>query len=262
MNAIQSLRISFVMLIAILVFGCAARLPSVRQPNRLYTEDQELTTIRSFEDLMDNKTDIWNRYFGLPNADAQKTFRNEIIAARMYAIDVEYTKYESQLTHENQDLNFASTAAATALTTAAALIPVAHTSRALSGVAAGVIGLDTAYNEKVLLSKTIQNVQTQMRANRSKQAAIIVAAMSCTTDNYPFGTAMSDIEAYYRAGTFTAGLVELSNTVGQAATIAQANKDAQSPGSTGAANSNITTLITNLQNAQKAVAALQNKSPC
>jgi len=145
----------------------------------------------------------------------------------MYAIDIFYTKYESQLTHENQEANFLSTMTALGLNTAGAITTSASGTRILSALAGGVIGADSAYNEKILLSKAIQNVQTQMRANRAEQAALILAGMKCAIQDYPMGTALSDLEAYYRAGTFTAGLVRLSGTVAAAEDIAKAKKDVQ-----------------------------------
>lgn len=244
-------------LLAVLLSGCIGNLiPSVRQPTRLYDEDAEFATIRKWEEslrqLPGNENDtrsLWATYFRNGSPDDKKMFRNEVIAARMYAIDLEYTKYESQLTHENQDINFATTAASLGLTTTASLVPVAQTSRLLSGIAGGVIGLDTAYNEKVLLAKSIQNVQTQMRANRDEQAALINASMSCSIANYPFGRALSDLEAYYRAGTFTAGLIQLSNTVNKAESEAKATKDAQSPGMANDPNAKV---IKTLQDATSA----------
>jgi hypothetical protein len=213
-------RILWLSILAPVVSGCWANaIPSVRQPDRLIPAAEELVSIRLADPV------LYDRYVHYPSVAT----RNDFITARMYAIDLEYTVYESQLTHENQDVNFMATAVNLGLTGTASLIPVAQTSRLLSGIATGVTGLDTAYNEKILLSKTIQNVQTQMRANRNDQAAIILANMKCNIQAYPVGMALSDLEAYYRAGTFTAGLLNLTNTVNKAETEAKANKEAQSP---------------------------------
>jgi hypothetical protein len=213
-------RISWLSLITPVVSGCWANaIPSVRQPDRLIPLGEELAFVRLSDPI------LYNRYLNYPSIAT----RNDFITARMYAIDVQYTLYESQLTHENQDVNFIATAVNLGLTGTASLIPVAQTSRLLAGIATGVTGLDTAYNEKILLSKAIQNIQTQMRANRNDQAAIILANMKCDQQAYPIGMALSDLEAYYRAGTFTAGILNLTNTVNKAETDAKANKESQSP---------------------------------
>jgi hypothetical protein len=111
--------------------------PTTRQPDRLYPTDQEIGWVRAY---LDNQNDLMTRYISSPDV----LTRNTIITARMYAIDVLYTKYESQLTHENQDVSFGATAVQLGLTTTASLIPVAQTTRLLSGIASGVNGLDTA----------------------------------------------------------------------------------------------------------------------
>jgi hypothetical protein len=156
--------------------------------------------------------------------------RNKFITARMYAIDQAYTEYEAKLTHEQQLLSFGTAAASTLLNTAGALVPSAATTRVLSGVAGAVTAVGTEYNEKVLIAKAIQNIQTQMRADRSDQAAKIYASMKCKVGAYPVGMALSDLEGYYRAGTFTSGLIGLSKTVGKEEAQAKADKNAQSPG--------------------------------
>jgi hypothetical protein len=80
-----------------------------------------------------------------------------------------------------------------------------------------------------LLSKTIQNVQTQMRANRNEQAAIILGNLKCDLIDYPLPLGLLDIEAYYRAGTFTAGLITLADTVSKAESDSKLKKDIQNP---------------------------------
>jgi hypothetical protein len=225
--------------------GCVSTtIPSLRQPERLYSLDEEAAALR--------QTALLNAYYSTQTVQS----RNEYITARMYATDLYYTKYESQLTHENQEANFLATMAALGLSTAGAITTSASGTRILSALAGGVIGADNAYNEKILLSKAIQNVQTQMRANRAEQAALLLANMKCSIQDYPMGMALSDLEAYYRAGTFTAGLVRLSDTVAKAEDEAKAKKDVQTAASP-------TTAATQLQNdARTKAAAADNSTRC
>lgn len=212
---------------ALLVLVCASfnagcsKLPTLAQPAR-YGNDVALVDKVADKALARALGDDGD---GISSA----TDRNNFIAERMYLIDHEYTEYEARLTHERQDVSFGTAAAGTALNTAASLTPVAQTSRLLSGIAGGVGAIGTEYNEKVLLAKSIENIQTQMRANRSDQAAKIYASMKCTIGSYPVAMALSDLEGYYRAGTFTAGLIGLSKTVSAAEAQAKADKNIQSP---------------------------------
>ena len=198
--------------------GCTqSPIPTFREPGRLTTLVEDEKKIRDSE----LATDFTN----IPSAPK----RNEFIALRMYAIDLEYTKYESQLTHENAAIGLGSTIATLGLNGAAALIPAGQTARSLNGAALALTGATAAYDKDILLTQSIQNIQTQMRANRSDQAAKIISSISCDLSSYPVGLALSDLELYYRAGTLTAGLIGVTNTVNQAAMDAKAKKDSASP---------------------------------
>jgi hypothetical protein len=228
--------------------GCS-RVPTLAQPAR-YGNDVALVDKAADRALAKalGEGDV-----GIGNAAE----RNIFIAERMYLIDHEYTEYESRLTHERQNVSFGMAAAGTALNTAASLTPVAHTSRLLSGIAGGVGAVGTEYNEKVLLAKSIENIQTQMRANRSDQAAKIYASMRCTIGSYPVAMALSDLEGYYRAGTFTAGRIGLSKTVSAAEAQAKADKNIQSP--SGPTAEDIKTIVTP---EAAATAPERNKNSC
>lgn len=155
--------------------------------------------------------------------------RNEFITGRMYAIDIEYTAYENSLSKESQDEGFAAAVANAALTGTAALVPVAHTARMLSGIAAGATTVDQAYNKQYLLNKAVQILQGQMRAKRSEIATEIIARLKSPVVDYPLGMAMSDLEEYYRAGTLSGALIDVSTAVGTQASISKESKNEVKP---------------------------------
>jgi hypothetical protein len=176
--------------------------------------------------------------------------RNQIISARMYVADLEYDNFEAQLTREMQDEGILATAVNLGLTTSATLVGGAATKTILSGVATGVTGLDKAYSEKELLANTIQALQTQMRADRKAQSAIILAKMLqdngtaqktvTPIDQYSLPMALSDTARYYQAGTVASALIGLTKTVSNAETNA-ANAAAQAgPNSSQVAQAQIT----------------------
>jgi hypothetical protein len=49
--------------------------------------------------------------------------------------------------------------------------------------------------------------------------------MGESTSTYPLSIALTDLEDYYRAGTFTEGLIQTSSTVGSGAATAQSIKN-------------------------------------
>lgn len=149
--------VNFLLAICIIpaIAGCASHQPG---PPRPITVDEDVSLMRSLAEPPVG-------FFGLSPTN-QAGARNEIITARMYIADLEYSGYEAALTREMQDEGLAATAVSLGLTTSATLITVAQTTRIFSGIATAVTGLDKAYNEKELLSNAIQALQTQMRADR------------------------------------------------------------------------------------------------
>jgi hypothetical protein len=250
------LRLPFcVALVSSSACGCTG-LASLGQPERLYTEKEEIAAIRSYFASEDPGAP-WSRYFSL-QPGAQEKFRNEYITHRMYAIDLEYTKYEASLTHEGQEANFLSAITNLSLNGAATLVPVVHTKNLLNQIAMGVTGVDSTYNEKILLNQTMQHIQNGMRTGRYEQATIILANMKCDVADYPLGLALSDLELYYRAGTLTSGLMKVSDTVSQAKTDAKAAKDDSSPGAAGASAVPTPARARLMQNVATAVQAAGN----
>lgn len=138
----------------------------------------------------------------------------------MYAIDVNYDVYENNLTREMQNLNFAATVANIALTAVASQITPPGTKDILTATAAGLTGAKAAYDKEVLIQRTIQIIQSQMRANRDRVARRILQRLNASADEYPLMMAWIDLQAYYKAGTFTDGLVEAGHTVGTQALAA------------------------------------------
>lgn len=201
-----------------LLSGCGQMLATLREPTRLYSEQEEIAQIKS----------ITSSPYVL-NSINTKPARNNYITMRMYAVDLEYTNYEAQLTHSTQETDLLGTAATLALNGTATVIPAGQTTKVLNAFAGGITGGVQAYDKEVLMSKAIQDLQAQMRTDRNNQAKIILANMRCDVDSYPPGQALSDLELYYRAGTLASAEIGLSKTVGAAETVSKANKDSVNP---------------------------------
>jgi hypothetical protein len=164
-------------------------------------------------------------FYNAPPA-SQAAVRNQIVTARMFIADIQYHNYEARLTREVQEEGLGATLATLGLTTASTLVGSASTKTILSGAATAVVGADKAYNEKLLLSNTMQALQSQMRADRKAQAAVIYAKMFKDTGNntktitpiveYTLPMALSDADNYYQAGTIASALIGLSKTVANA----------------------------------------------
>ena len=201
-----SARIFAGVVIAVALSGC---IPSTRTPDRLYPVAFEMEQVRAGqEDLIQQY-----RALILSNDGARaRLARNEIIGQRMYAIDVQYTQYETALTREVQEVGFGALTTAGALGTASTLFTPVATKSILSGLSTAVLATKGHYDSEILLAQTIKTIQKQMRASRNLIAAGITARMAQSVADYPLPIALSDVEDYYNAGTLT--IIDTSTTVG------------------------------------------------
>ena len=205
---------------SICLSGCVSSvLPTLKEPDRLYDPQEEISAIRQQVGPIGWGVD------GIPNPEE----RNNYITLRMYAIDQNYTIYEKQLTHEVQETGLAASLINLGLTGAGSVAPTAEIGKALSAAATGFTGASQAYDKDVLLAQSVQNLQTQMRADRNAKAAIILTSMKCPVSSYNMGMVLSDLEEYYRAGTLPNALITISKTVGDAESQAKGAKESANP---------------------------------
>jgi len=200
----QNARVAVFLILGGLVSGCAS---FEGGPSRLYSVADETAIIRNqlagFDFLE----------FSSLGETARVQRRNDWIGARMYAMDLNYTTYEANLTRERQGVGFGATAATLGLTTASTLATHIATKDTLTTLAGVMTGARAAYNDEVLIAHTTQWIQSQMRAQRARVAQRILLGMRMSTRDYPLAAALSDLEEYYRAGTFTGGIISTSETV-------------------------------------------------
>jgi hypothetical protein len=200
-------KLSWTFAVALALSGC---IPSTHPPERLFPIAYEMDLIRT------SQGDLASQYSAnfLSSPAQAKLIRNEIIAQRMYAIDVQYTLYENALTRETQEVGFGALTTAEGLSTAATLVTPAATKSILSGAATAVLAIKGHYDSEVLLAQAMRNIQKQMRASRNMVAAGISAKLVQPVSEYPLSAALSDLEEYYAAGTLTSGVIDSSTTVG------------------------------------------------
>ena len=179
-------------------------------PPRLYSVEEEVALIRPQAHAA-----------AFAAASVSEAERNTLIAARMYAIDISYTNYEANLTKERQGVGFGAAASTIGLATASTLVTPVKTKDVLTALAGAVTGARAAYEDEVLLAHSMQWIQSQMRAQRALVAARILRGTRMSIRDYPLPEALTDLEDYYRAGTFTGGLLKTTETVAAEARFAE-----------------------------------------
>lgn len=154
--------------------------------------------------------------------ESQRPCRDEIAQALIVAIDMQYADYELGFFDANRYGTFGATVATLGLTGAAS-VSAGAAARLLSAIAAGVTGTREAFNRDVLIDHTAVALQSAMRAKRDTVLAQIRNGLRSPPSEYPIGAALSDLNAYYRAGTIVGALAGLNESVATDAKTARAN---------------------------------------
>jgi hypothetical protein len=151
----------------------------------------------------------WSKY---TTDSERKSARNDFITARMYVIDQAYYEFEQIMLQESRTGGFLGDFIIGALTSGAAIIDDREIQRAFSTGAATLVHGRQAFDKQVLLERTIQTLQNQMRANRAEVKTRILQRLSLPYDQWPIGLAQSDAEDYYQAGTIVSALTAASDS--------------------------------------------------
>ncbi len=210
------IRAALLLTVGVITAGCASISAG---PPRLYAIDEEAAIIKN------SLREMNLAEFSRLDESSRMKYRNDWLAGRMYAIDMQYTVYEAALTRERQGVGFGAAVAAIGLTTASTLVSAVATKDILAGTAGAVTGARAAYDNDVLLAHSVQWIQSQMRTRRSQVAERLLRGMKNSTTNYPLAAALLDLEDYYRAGTFTGGMIATTETLGADARFSEDQKD-------------------------------------
>ena len=129
--------------LCIALSGC---LPSVSGgPKRLFTVDEETASIKRQIGPVQFK-----EYYQLPEPQ-RASYRNEYIAARMYAIDLAFSAFDEALTRERQKDGFCrGRRQSEPCPTASTLVSPPGTKDLLSAAATALAGLKASYGNDIL----------------------------------------------------------------------------------------------------------------
>jgi hypothetical protein len=170
-------------------------------PKRLGDSEQYVAEVNSFV----SPTAII-QYNGDPNQ------RNNIVTARIYAIDVNYHNFVHALTSEQNVGSVGTDWIALALAGVGATTGSAATKAALAAASGGVIGARAAVSKDVFYNNTVPTLITQMEAQRKTILAQIYTGLMKSPTDYTIYQALADLDAYYNAGTLNGALVGLANS--------------------------------------------------
>lgn len=139
--------------------------------------------------------------------------RNQIVGARIYATDLEFSQFEEKLFKQARAGGYAATLTTMGLTAGAA-VAGGGTSQVLSGIATLIVGGREAFEKEVLAEKTVLAIHTEMRARRTDVMLRLRIGLLQSITQYPLSIALSDLSDYYTAGTVLGALIGITESAG------------------------------------------------
>jgi hypothetical protein len=208
-------------LLSVIAGGCSAYRPKPAVPAGLYTK-------QVLPDVSDK--DLLAKYNAMPDSnDAEKAKkvarRNQILTELIMLIDQNYSDFENHFYGSQATLSTAGDALSLGLTAATAVTGTAEIKSILGAVATGTTGLRTSVEKNFFDQQSRSAVVAKMRSLRATQLATLQdeSHMKAGLTAYSLETGLSDVGAYYDAGTVVAALQSIAQTAGQEQTDA-ANK--------------------------------------
>ena len=189
-------------------------------PTRIFDSSAEIPSLMAYASVPDNHTD--------------KQSRNTFIAARMYAIDLEYSTYFERLLKERQLGSSALDATLLGLTAATTIVHGDAAKTALGAVSTAFAGARTDIDQDIYMAQTLQILMNTMEAQRLAIRNRLDANMKLDATDYTAWRALTDLDDYYRAGTLAGALQYLASTTGQNAQDQKNLQNGTTPNATAA----------------------------
>ena len=205
-------RILVLILVATVVGGCSS-ISGI--PERSVDVKTELKALKPYFD-----PGVINTYDSKSTDSEKKAYRNEVLSARIRAIDLNFNEFIKNLSTENKDLNIGTDSATLVLGAAGAVSTVSSTQAIISATSATVTGAKSSIDKNAYYDSTLVALVSQMQANRQTQLVAIYSGMDKGVDAYPLMRALVDIENYFQAGTIIGAVNEINKQAGEIKTEA------------------------------------------
>lgn len=141
--------------------------------------------------------------------------RNQIVEDLIYLINVNYTKFEGELSLSRASFDTSADLAIIGLGAAGSLISVTSTQALLAAISGGISGARVSINKNFFYEQSTTGLVSTMRASRKKKLELIRNAKALPLADYPMSQALGDTTDYYNAGTIVGALQTIIKEAGE-----------------------------------------------
>ena len=194
--------------------GCTAALQGF--PDRLTDPMGDLDSLKPYLGVAKV-----NEYVEQTELATRLRLRNDIVNARIHAIDVSFGKFEEELYQQGIGVGIGTDWVVLALGGAISTVGGEATKAALGAVSSGVVGAKASFDKHALLEKSVPVIMAQMVASRKAMLLTLRTGLARADVEYSLFQALGDLEGYYRAGTIPGSLAEIAEGAGSKAASAE-----------------------------------------
>jgi hypothetical protein len=191
---------------AVLLYGCVS---AQGYPDRSFDLQSELKMLDTY-----HQPDILDRY---STSTEKQAFRDEVVNARIRAIDLHFVQFAQGLSRENNWTNLGLDWTVLALGGAGAVVADAGTKSVLAAFSGGLTGAKGSIDKNLFFNKTMPLILSQMEAKRKEVLVQIRTKLEMDETKYTLMEALNDLDEYYAAGTIPGAIISLTAETGQAA---------------------------------------------
>lgn len=155
------------------------------------------------------------------NPAKRKQLRNEIIDARIDAIDAAFSDYEREIFKEDVGSGIASDWMVLGLTAATTVVGAASTKTALGAASTAVVGGSASFDKRALFDKTLPALISQMVGARETVRAEIKKGQQLDVTDYSWSAADSDLQRFAYAGSLIGAIASVTQDAGEKAANAK-----------------------------------------
>lgn len=179
-------------------------------PDRSVNVTSELTSLKPYFE-----PSVISTYNSKKTMDEKKQFRDEVLAARIRAIDLNFHEFIKGLSTESKGLNIGTDSTVLLLGAAGAVSTVSSSQAIISATSATVTGLKSSIDKNAYYDSTLTALVSQMQASRHERLVSIYTGMELGVDRYPLMKALIDIEEYFQAGTVIGAVSKINKQAGE-----------------------------------------------